>query len=159
MQVLNPHINMALQCIVQVQALLSDSPKYADIQRAVSLLSDMKRYVESAGKDIMGLEHCIAEQARKLYGAVIHAQSDDQEFQRFGCITQEAYNKGKAQAVEDELRSASVSAPKLIRAIRTNEALGYLDTRNLSSTELYDLLNEHFQLTFKKRNFTNYRNK
>lgn len=72
-------------------------------------------------------------------------------------ITQHAIETGHAQEVEDELRSASVSAPKLVKAIKTNEALGYLDTQNLSSTELYDLLNEHYHLPFKPRNFSKYR--
>ena len=75
----------------------------------------------------------------------------------FPRITQAAYNKGVAQAVEDELRSASVSAPKLIKSIRTNEALGYLDTQNMSSVDLYNLLNEHFRLPFKLRCFNTYR--
>lgn len=68
-------------------------------------------------------------------------------------ITKAAYDKGVAQEVEDELRSACVSAPKLVKAIRTNEALGYLDTKNLTSKELYDMLNEHFRLPFKVRTF------
>ena len=71
-------------------------------------------------------------------------------------ITEAAISAGKAQQIDDELRSAAVSAPKLIKAIRTNEALGYLDTKNLSSTELYNLLNEHYELTFKLRNFSRY---
>ena len=74
-------------------------------------------------------------------------------------ITQHAYDHGAAPQVEQELRSASVSAPKLIRVIRTNETLGYLDTRNLSSAALFDLLNEHFKLPFKLRCFRNYRSK
>lgn len=68
-------------------------------------------------------------------------------------ITQHTIDTGHARDVEDELRSACVSAPKLVKAIRRNEALGYLDTQNLSSTELYNLLNEHFGLTFKVRTF------
>ena len=77
----------------------------------------------------------------------------------FCCITQAAYDKGVAQQVENELRSACKSAPKLIKAIKTNEALGYLDTKNLTSKELYDLLNEHFGLPFEPRNFRFYRSK
>lgn len=77
----------------------------------------------------------------------------------FSRITQEAYEKGKAKAVEEELRRACISAPKLIAAIRTNEALGYLDSQNLSSKELYDLLNEHYALPFTCHNFTVYRSK
>lgn len=77
----------------------------------------------------------------------------------FGRITQEAHDKNKAQAVENELRSASISAPKLVKAIRTNEALGYLDTQNLSSKDLYDMLNEHFGLSFTLRNFQTYRSR
>ena len=72
-------------------------------------------------------------------------------------ITKEAIEKGKGQEVEDELRSASVSAPKLIKAINTNEALGYLDTKNLNSSELYQLLDEHYGLTFGLSNFRRYR--
>lgn len=74
-------------------------------------------------------------------------------------ITEAAISAGKAQQIDDELRSATVSAPKLIKAIRTNEALGYLDTKNLSSTELYNLLNEHYELTFKYRQFAQERNR
>lgn len=74
-------------------------------------------------------------------------------------ITKQAIETGHAQVVEDELRSAAVSAPKLVKAIRTNEALGYLDTQNLSSVELYNLLNEHYNLPFKVRVFQTYRTK
>ena len=74
-------------------------------------------------------------------------------------ITEAAISAGKAQQIDDELRSAAVSAPKLIKAIRTNEALGYLDTKNLSSTELYNLLNEHYDLPFKYRQFAQERNR
>lgn len=77
----------------------------------------------------------------------------------FSRITQTAYDKGATQAVEDELRGACTSAPKLIRAIRFNEAMGYLNTRTLSSAFLYRLLDEHFGLSFKLRNFQDYRNK
>lgn len=72
-------------------------------------------------------------------------------------ITAQAYAEGRAQDVEEELRQTCVSAPKLIQTIRTNEALGYLDTKNLSSKELYELLNAHFHLPFGRHNFTVYR--
>jgi len=74
-------------------------------------------------------------------------------------ITQAAYDKGVAQQVDDELRSASVSAPKLVKALNTNDALGYTDTKNLSSTDLYNLLNEHYHLPFKVRTFQDCRSK
>ena len=79
------------------------------------------------------------------------------EIKLFSCITKTAYDEGKAQKVEDELRSACVNAPNLFKAIRTNEALGYLDTKNFSSQALYNNLNEHFGLRFKYPNFTKYR--
>lgn len=78
------------------------------------------------------------------------AEKDNSLFCR---ITQVAHDKGVAQQVENELRSAAVSAPKLVKVIRTNEALGYLDTQNINSTDLYELLNDHFQLEFKVRTF------
>jgi len=77
----------------------------------------------------------------------------------FSRITQAAYDKGVAQAVEDELRGACASAPKLIKAIRFNESMGYLNTRNLSSAFLYRLLDEHFGLSFQPRCFRKYRSK
>ncbi|MBQ7439430.1 MAG: hypothetical protein IJ548_02170 [Paludibacteraceae bacterium] len=77
----------------------------------------------------------------------------------FSRITQTAYDKGIAQNVEDELRGACSSAPKLIKTIRFNESMGYLNTRNLSSTFLYRLLDEHFGLPFKLRTFQDARSK
>lgn len=74
-------------------------------------------------------------------------------------ITPHAIDSGHAQEVEDDLRSAAVSAPKLVKAIKTNEALGYLDTKNLPSTDLYDMLNRHFGLKFKLRTFQDYRSR
>lgn len=77
----------------------------------------------------------------------------------FSRITPQAYAEHHAQSVENELRLASIHAPSLVKAIRTNEALGYLDTSNLASSVLFNLLNDHFHLPFKQRNFTRYRNK
>lgn len=90
-----------------------------------------------------------------------NAQPTEQGAEKaFFCrITEEAIRTGKAQQVENELGSAAVSAPKLVKAIRTNEALGYMDTKNLKSTELFNMLNEHFGLTFKYRQFADARNK
>ena len=159
MQVLNPHINMALQCVEQLQSHANALPQSAERQWIVDRLSALRQCLQAAGEDIHGLNHCIAEQARQIYGAVINAQSTTNEPELFCRITQDAFNQGKAQAVDNELRSASVSAPKLVRAMRTNEALGYLDTDNLSSVELFELLDRHYHLPFKRRNFTRYRNK
>ena len=92
----------------------------------------------------------------------VHLVSDEPKTEKsslFSRITPQAYAEGRAQLVEDELRLASIHAPSLIKAIRTNEALGYLDTISLSSKELYELLNTHFHLPFTKHNFTVYRSK
>jgi hypothetical protein len=78
----------------------------------------------------------------------------------FSLLTDQCRKEGKAQAVEAELRSAAnASAAKLVAAIRTNEALGYLDTKNMSSRALYDALNDRFGLKYSVRNFTMARNK
>lgn len=77
---------------------------------------------------------------------------------RFALLTAQCIQEGKAEAVEAELRSAANgSAAKLVAAIRTNEALGYLDTKNMSSQALYDALNAYFGLKYSVRNFTKYR--
>lgn len=75
----------------------------------------------------------------------------------FSCITEYAIVSGHAQKVENELKSACVSAPKLMKCINTNEALGYVDTKNLQTSTLHRLLNEHFHLKFGPRNLSKYR--
>ena len=85
-------------------------------------------------------------------------QIEDAEEQHFALLTAQCIKEGKAQVVEAELRSAaSGSAQKLMQCIRTNEALGYIDTKNLSSQALYDALNAYFGLKYSVRNFTKYR--
>lgn len=88
-------------------------------------------------------------------------QTQDEKEQpqtRFALLTDLCIKEGKAEAVEAELRSAAcASAAKLVAAIRTNEALGYLDTKNMSSQALYDALNDYFGLDYSVRNFTKYR--
>ena len=90
----------------------------------------------------------------------VHLVSDEPKTEKpslFSRITPQAYAEGRAQSVEDELRLASIHAPSLIKAIRTNEALGYLDSKNLQTTILFDLLNAHFHLPYKYGNFAKYR--
>jgi hypothetical protein len=85
-------------------------------------------------------------------------QAKEQAQPRFALLTAQCIQEGKAEAVEAELRSAANgSAAKLVAAIRTNEALGYLDTKNMSSQALYDALNAYFGLKYSVRNFTKYR--
>ncbi|MBO4250274.1 MAG: hypothetical protein J5884_03355 [Paludibacteraceae bacterium] len=85
-------------------------------------------------------------------------QAEDVEEQHFALLTAQCIQEGKAQVVEAELRSAaSGSAQKLMQCIRTNEALGYIDTKNLSSQALYDELNACFGLKYKYQNFAKYR--
>lgn len=103
--------------------------------------------IDARGKDLSSiLKACETEEVTP-----VQEKPQNQEF--FCRITKEAYEEGKAQYVENDLRSACVSAPKLIKAIRTHEALSYLDTKNIPSTELYRLLNDHFELPFDVRAF------
>ena len=78
----------------------------------------------------------------------------------FSRITPSAHAAGAAPSLEAELRSvAQASAKKLMETIRFYEHLDYLDTKNLNTEQLYNLLNEHFNLPFKPRNLRYYRNK
>lgn len=77
---------------------------------------------------------------------------------RLSLLTEQCYKEGKADAVVAELRSAaSGSAKKLMQCIRTNEALGYLDTKNMSTKALYDALKDYFGLKYGYPNFAKYR--
>ena len=103
--------------------------------------------IDARGKDL-------AEVLRACEAEDITTVQEEKPAKGLFCrITQAAYNKGVAQQVDDELRSASISAPKLVKALNTNEALGYTDTKNLPSTELYRLLDEHYDLAFDVRAF------
>lgn len=83
---------------------------------------------------------------------------EETQQQRFALLTALCVQEGKAHIVEAELRSAaSGSAQKLMQCIRTNEALGYLDTKNMSTQALYDALNAYFGLKYKYQNFAKYR--
>lgn len=92
-----------------------------------------------------------------LYVHLVSNEPKTEKPSLFSRITPQAYAEGRAQSVEDELRLASIHAPSLIKAIRTNEALGYLDSKNLQTTILFDLLNAHFHLPYKYGNFAKYR--
>ena len=115
--------------------------------------------IDARGKDINTIMHACEENytpSSSSPAASVSSQSPSPLFPR---ITKHAYDKGVAQNVDDELRSASVSAPKLVKALNLNEALGYVDTKNMSSNDLYDMLDECYDLSFKPRCFRNYRSK
>ena len=92
-------------------------------------------------------------------GSSSPAATNESQSKLFPRITKAAYDAGKAEMVDNELRSASVSAPKLVKCIRTNEALGYLDTQNMTSRDFYKLLNDCYHLPFSEDNFRKYRAK
>ena len=99
-----------------------------------------------------------AEDVQDVQSAPIACSEKEQAQARFALLTAQCIQEGKAEAVEAELRSAANgSAAKLVAAIRTNEALGYLDTKNMSSQALYDALNAYFGLRYKYQNFAKYR--
>ena len=104
--------------------------------------------IDARGKDLAAV-------MRAIDAEDIQSVEEEKPAQGLFCrITKAAYDKGIAQQVDDELRSACVSAPKLVKALNSNDALGYTDTKNLNSTELYNLLDEHYGLPFKKHQFT-----
>lgn len=87
-------------------------------------------------------------------------RSESSRLDLFSSITAEAYQAHRAEAVEKELREACLgSAGKTIEVIRHNENMGYLSTRDLSSQELYNRLNNHFGVKYGPRNFSKYRSK
>lgn len=79
----------------------------------------------------------------------------------FEYITDQCRKEGKAEAVEAELRAASKgTAVAMWKTIRTNEALGYLSTKNLAASKIYKALTAYFgPLPYNERNFRDARNK
>ena len=117
-------------------------------------------HIDARGRDLSEIMRAIDPEDVTPEDASSSSAPDVRSEKSLFCrITKAAYEKGVAQQVDDELRSATVSAPKLIKAINLNEALGYLDTKDLFSTDLYDMLNEHYHLPFKLRTFQDNRGK
>ena len=99
-------------------------------------------------------QHAYIQQLEKERNSLRKQLGMKAEHQELFCrITKEAYDRGQALKVEKNLSNACVSAPKLAAAIRLNEALGYLDTPDLNSKDLYDLLDAHYGLPFGLRAF------
>ena len=79
----------------------------------------------------------------------------------FEFITDQCRKEGKIEAVEAELRAACKgTAPAMWKTIRTNEALGYLSTKDVSASKIYKALTAYFgELPYNERNFRDARNK
>ena len=121
-----------------------------------------ENHVHEGGNQILSAENVYLPGTDKVTIGNERQESSNEglEQQNFFClISEEARQCGKAPVVEEELRCACISAPKLTKAIRTNEALGYLNSKHLPSVRLYELLDEHYHLPFKEHNFTKYRSK
>ena len=83
------------------------------------------------------------------------------EGKRFSLLTDACIAEGKESAVISELRSACKgTAPALWKVIRTNEALGYLGTRDLEASVIYRAFTDYFgKLPYTERNFRDARGK
>ena len=79
----------------------------------------------------------------------------------FEFITDQCYKEGKVEAIEAEMRAACKgTAVAMWKTIRTNEALGYLSTKDVSASKIYKALTNHFgKLPYNERNFRDARNK
>lgn len=79
----------------------------------------------------------------------------------FEFITDQCRKEGKVEAVDAELRAASKgTAPAMWKTIRTNEALGYLSTKDVAASKIYKTLTAYFgELPYNERNFRDARNK
>ena len=112
-------------------------------------------HIDANGRDLTSIiKACDTEDVNSEEKETLSVSSEyNSDTSLFCRITKAAYEKGVAQQVEDNIKSACVSAPKLIKELNTNDALGYTDTKNLPSTKLYKLLEEHYGLTFDVRAF------
>lgn len=81
--------------------------------------------------------------------------------EHFEFITDQCRKEGKVEAVEAELRAAcNGTAVAMWKTIRTNEALGYLSTKDVAASKIYKALTAYFgDLPYNERNFRDARNK
>ena len=79
----------------------------------------------------------------------------------FEFITDQCRKEGRVESVEAELRAASKgTAVAMWKTIRTNEALGYLSTKDVAASKIYKALTAYFgDLPYNERNFRDARNK
>lgn len=79
----------------------------------------------------------------------------------FPLLSDQCRKENKVEAVEAELRAACRgTAVALWKTIRTNEALGYLITKNMSASKIYHAFADYFgELPYNERNFRDARNK
>ena len=84
-----------------------------------------------------------------------------QKGKRFSLLTDQCVAEGKEAKVISELRAACKgTAPALWKVIRTNEALGYLGTRDLEASVIYRAFTDYFgKLPYTERNFRDARGK
>ena len=79
----------------------------------------------------------------------------------FPLLSDQCHKENKVEGVEAELRAACRgTAVALWKTIRTNEALGYLLTKNMSASKIYHDFADYFgELPYNERNFRDARNK
>ena len=79
----------------------------------------------------------------------------------FDFITDQCRKEGKAETLEAELKAAAKgTAVAMWKTIRTNEALGYLSTKDVAASKIYKALTAYFgALPYNERNFRDARNK
>ena len=89
------------------------------------------------------------------------ADSKKVKAERFEFITEQCRKEGKVEAVEAELRAACKgTAVGMWKTIRTNEALGYLSTKDVAASKIYKALCDYFgELPYNERNFRDARSK
>lgn len=98
---------------------------------------------------------------RKWETEMVSPQKSEGRTSCFPLLTDQCRKEGKLEAVEAELRAACKSpAPALWKTIHTNEALGYLPTRDWAASKIYRTFADYFgELPYNERNFRDARNK
>ncbi len=100
------------------------------------------------------------QQAKKERPECEDIEPVEEEKDCFPLLTEQCRKEGKVHAVENELRTACKgTAIGLWRAIRANEALGYIAAKHLDSRDVYNAFSAYFgDLPYKERNFRKARN-
>lgn len=124
-------------------AIVSPHPQEA-VAQALPTATQMEKDMASMKKDMAWVMDVICK--------IVKAED------YFPYFTKKAIEEKCTEQVMDKIRQASKGTAKdLVRELNLQDALGYIDIMDVSSSKLFDTLKQFLKVPFTCRNFTKYR--